>query len=419
MSTEAIASFTAALKSKVELSSETSSYAIKGQMPSLVARPASQTEVAEVLSAACDAGLAVAPWGGGLHMALGSAPSRYDIALDLLKLNRVVEYEPADLTLTVEAGIRLQELQSKLRQHGQRLNLDPAGAGDATIGGILAVNASGPSRLLYGTARDLVIGMKVATPEGAIVSSGGRVVKNVAGYDMAKLHIGALGTLGVIVQASFKLQPIPEELGIRRVHGELAALLSLFRALRVGGLSASAVVLSRRQDEAAWSLHCRLEGSRPAVERSQHDLQAYAAERSLSAEAVEEDSWQDALFAASVPYDSNNVVAKIVARPDMIVGVLQAAAEAGASLCVYPGAGVAWASWAAANLAATQLHELRRRCEAMPFGGALIIESAPVGFDGAPEVWGGTRPDFALMRELKQQYDPQAVLNPGRYLGGL
>src|SRR6266498_4107469 len=139
-------------------------------------------------------------------------PRRVDLALLTTGLNHIVEYEPADLTVTVEAGMRFADLQAALGEHGQFLALDPAVDSNATIGGIIATNASGPLRFSFGSARDLVIGTRVANPDGSLTRAGGRVVKNVAGYDLNKLHIGGLGTLGVIVELSFKLAPIPPAL---------------------------------------------------------------------------------------------------------------------------------------------------------------------------------------------------------------
>ena len=171
--------------------------------------PTSAAELAEAVHAADQAGQAVAPVGGGTQLELGMPPARLDVVIETTALDRVVEYEPADLTITVEAGIRFSRLQSLLAEQGQFLALDPPAEDDATLGGLIATNASGPLRFAYGTARDLVIGTRVANPDGALTRAGGRVVKNVAGYDLNKLYIGSLGTLGIIVELSLKLAPIP------------------------------------------------------------------------------------------------------------------------------------------------------------------------------------------------------------------
>ena len=188
-------------------------YGVDGRTPCGVVFPASAEDVARVVRAAGAAGVPVVPWGGGTQMHRGAPPRDGALVVGLRRLNRVLEHEPADLTATAEAGITLAALQDALGARGQWLPLDPSAPGEATLGGILAANAAGPRRLGYGTARDLVIGIRVVAPDGQLVRAGGKVVKNVAGYDLAKLYIGSLGTLGIIVDATLKLRPRPETEG--------------------------------------------------------------------------------------------------------------------------------------------------------------------------------------------------------------
>src|SRR5215472_13270245 len=184
-------------------------YAIDGLLPRLAVIPETVEQVAQIVALANQQGLTLLTRGGGSRMNLGGIPEQLDILLETTKLTRLLEHEAPDLTCHVEAGITLAALQAQLATKGQRLALDPPDAQQATIGGILASNASGPKRLRYGTARDMVIGLHVVQASGEVASSGGRVVKNVAGYDLNKLYIGSLGTLGIIVEANFKLQPLP------------------------------------------------------------------------------------------------------------------------------------------------------------------------------------------------------------------
>src|SRR5215213_7653709 len=182
--------------------------AVDGLLPPLWCEPASAAEVGAVLELANASGAAVLPRGGGSRMGLGQPPRAADLLLSTQGLNQVIEYEPADLTITVEAGLGLDELQALLNSRGQFLALDPPSQAVATVGGLVASNASGPLRLQYGSARDIVIG--IANSNGVLTKAGGRVVKNVAGYDLNKLYTGSLGTLGVIVELSLKLHPLPE-----------------------------------------------------------------------------------------------------------------------------------------------------------------------------------------------------------------
>jgi glycolate oxidase FAD binding subunit len=189
-------------------------FTVAGVRPGCLCAPATVDEVSAAVRAASAAGGAVIPWGGGTRMSLGFPPRSADLVLQTFRLSEIVEYEPADLTVTVQAGMPLADLQARLGAEGQMLALDPAAADRATIGGLIAANASGPLRLLYGTARDVVIGTRVVNADGIISKAGGRVVKNVAGYDLNKLYVGSLGTVGVIVELSFKLHPLPANEGM-------------------------------------------------------------------------------------------------------------------------------------------------------------------------------------------------------------
>ncbi|HEY6394734.1 MAG TPA: FAD-binding oxidoreductase, partial [Candidatus Binataceae bacterium] len=175
----------------------------------LVLEPASEQQLAAVLRLANDASLAVIPRGGGTKLSWGNPPSRADVILSTARLDKAIEHPWADLTVSVEAGCTIQKLQAAVAQHGQRLALDPLWPAQATIGGILSTNDSGSLRLRFGSLRDLIIGVTLALPDGTLASSGGKVVKNVAGYDLPKLATGALGTLAVITRAVFRLHPLP------------------------------------------------------------------------------------------------------------------------------------------------------------------------------------------------------------------
>src|SRR5206468_3459619 len=211
-------------------------------------------ELAEVVRLAQVSGASVIPRGGGSRMALGNPPRRTDLLLSTRGLNRIVEYVPADLTAIVEAELGLAELQAKLVTERQLLALDPPNAARATINGVVASNANKPLRLQYGSTRDLVIGTRVANADGMLTKAGSRVVKNVAGYDLNKLYTGSLGTLGVIVQLSFKLHPLPATRGsvigvFERLDDAEAVVRRLMRsplgpsALEVLGRSAANTVL--------------------------------------------------------------------------------------------------------------------------------------------------------------------------------
>ena len=215
-------------------------YAMSGRAPRAALKPITREEVGEALRAASSDGIGVVPWGGGVALAREEAPGRYDLALDLRALDRIVEFEPEDLTLTAECGITIEALRTAVRARGLDLPLEAAEAWGATLGGVLAANASGARRLAIGAPRDRILGARFALGDGTIARSGGKVVKNVAGYGIHRLLCGSRGGIGVILEASLKLLPAPET-----------------RAAMVFALEAAQLA-----DAALWSRFPRLE---PAV----------------------------------------------------------------------------------------------------------------------------------------------------------
>ena len=388
-----------------QLASGTAAYAIDGLTPEIVAQPASREEVASLLRVANEAGAAVIPWGGGHRQAQGLSPARYDLALDLRRLDRVVEYEPADLTVTVEAGIRLDELQRVLAEHGQCLTIDPPHAPEETIGGLIATNASGPGRIAYGTLRDLLIGVRFVTATGEIVHSGGRVVKNVAGYDLHRLQVGALGTLGVLVEASFKVSPLPVRvLYVEAKSADLGSLLAVARFGRDRGLAINGIVVARAAGGQDWALQIRLAGGSAAVERSRTDLQAFARERGLAAAAGD---------TLSSPLVTVAPTPAVRARASVIPSETRSLLEA-----LVATAGIVSATWPAEAVTVDELQALRHRCVGAGRG-AFVVEAAPVELKRRFDVWGDAGQGASIMRRLKAEFDPNAVLNPGRFAGGL
>src|SRR5215470_16789702 len=191
------------------LSAATTADNVSGIHPQLILEPANESQLVAALRLANESKVAVIPRGGGTKLEWGNPPVRANLILSTTRLNKILEHAWADLTVTAEAGCKVQALQETLAQHGQRLALDPLWPEKATIGGVLSTNDSGALRLRFGALRDLIIGVTVALPDGTLASSGGKVVKNVAGYDLPKLVTGALGTLGVITRAVFRLHPLP------------------------------------------------------------------------------------------------------------------------------------------------------------------------------------------------------------------
>jgi glycolate oxidase FAD binding subunit len=215
---------------------------IAGVPGRLVVEPGSEQELSDVLRYANDAGLRVAPRGGGTKLTWGNPPARVDLIVSTARLDQIIEHAWADLTVTVEAGCTMQNLEERLAQHGQRLALDAMWPERATVGGVLSTNDSGALRLRFGGMRDLIIGVTLALPDGTLARSGGKVVKNVAGYDLPKLATGALGTLGVIARATFRLHPLPQNARTFSIAAtDIAEMLHCMMAIQDSQLAPSAL----------------------------------------------------------------------------------------------------------------------------------------------------------------------------------
>jgi len=408
---------------------ELSLFAVDGLIPQAAVGPSTYEQVAEVMRYAQTEGLAVIPWGGGTHIHIGNVPARYDIALSLSRLDQVVEHEPADLTVTCQAGITLAALQRHLGGHGQLVPLGSFGGERSTIGGVLAAGASGPSRHAYGAPRDFTIGLRVVTAEGRATKAGGRVVKNVAGYDLCKLYIGSLGTLGVIVEASFKLAPLPKAqrtaVATFETPAQACALCAelrrrglALRALQL--LNAAATSAFRPAPEGQCTLVLELAGSPQAVERSWRELGELA--EGAAADISEADDaasvWES--ICRIVSADATEVLCKATALPTRMPALIDAleAVQAPPRIIAWPTVGVLYASWPPLDDADATI---RRVLEVTrDVGGSLVVERCPLDvkrrLDVFPDVSG---PSFELMRRVKDQFDPQGVLSPGRYLGRL
>ena len=395
-------------------------------MPPAAVAPSSVEEVAAAMRFAHERGLAVIPWGGGTLMGIGNLPSRYDVALNLSRLDRVLEHEPADLTVTCQAGVTLAALQPRLGETGQCVPLGPWWNDKATIGGILAANPSGPSRHAYGSARDFTIGMRVVTADGRITRAGGRVVKNVAGYDLCKLYIGSLGTLAVIVEATFKLAPLPNaERTVVAAFAAPAAACAFAAELQRRGLSLRALQLLNPAASLAglpgqrgYHLVLNLAGSAAAVERSRQEMGGLA--RDLGSQLADTDDRDLSTRASALASpEGAALLCKAAVLPTGVPAFLEACESLPGSprIVAQPTVGVVHASWASPDTADEVVAGLR--VAAARLGGTVVVEACPPELKQRIDVFGEPPPSFDLMRRLKQQFDPKGVLSPGRYVGRL
>ena len=424
------------------LSGDVEKYSIDGIEPIVAVAPESIEEVSRVLVAAHRDGLGVGPRGGGTRLGLGNPPERYDVALDITRLDRVVTHSPADLTATVEAGITLDRLRRSLDAHGQFLAMDAPRPDLATVGGTLAAGAIGPLKWQFGSPRDLVVGMKVVQAGGEVTKSGGQVVKNVSGYDMARLHIGGLGTLGVIVEVSFKLTPLP-----LRQATLLAAFTDSRQSLAVGVAVANSGVMplamvsfaaeANSRGGFTHSTHenflaVRLGGRPRTLERQLDECRRMCSDQgTVSLEEVD-DSGTPALWSKIGDFGWGAEEGLVgTARASMPASGLAEFVDtlgpksAGLSHAVVadPGYGSALVHWfadgnddVASAVTAALAHA---RNAATGAGGTLIVERCPRAAKQRIDPWGDVGGPISIMRRMKEQYDPARVLNAGRFVGGI
>lgn len=394
--------------------------AIDGVQPQIIVEPGDEAQVAAVLRLASNAGLSVAPRGGGSKLGWGNPPRSLDLILSLRRLDRVVEHAWGDMTTTVQAGCTVAELQRVLAEHGQRLALDPLWPERATIGGILATNDSGALRARYGTLRDLVLGMTIALPDGTLARSGGKVVKNVAGYDLPKLMNGALGTLGVITEATFRLYPVPAHVHCLRFQAsEVSALHRLILRVLDSTLVLTGAQLSVAADSAPV-LDLRCEGIAEALDDQVAQLMQFGT--GLSVAPLEPGDWRG--YAPLWADAEAALVCKVSVLPSDIDALVQTIRRVAGPLRLdwelklqALGTGMLRVSGANEQALLAALSILRS--EIGQLSGSCVALHAPLAVKQRIDVWGAAPGSLPLMQRVKERFDPLRVLNPGRFVGGI
>ena len=396
-------------------------FAVDGVQPALAVRPSTEAEVAATLRAAEAQGLAVVVVGGRSAVGVGNCPARYDVALETTGLDGLVAFEPGDLTVTVGAGLRFAALQERLAEQKLFVPLDPPQAEQTTVGGVIARGRGGPRRAAYGTVRDWLIGCALVLADGTRIKGGGRVVKNVSGYDLPKLFAGSFGTLGCIVEATFKLRPLPAADGTLLVPcADFETALALGWRLQhaVNGLQAAVALDARSAGLIGLkgpTLALRAAGVERAVAVILEAARALA-ETTARPVASEGGFWQ-LLTDMEAPLNGEGVLLRCGLAPGKLPEAAAAVQDVAATarLWSYADTGLLFAE--VERTAAETVAQLRQRLE--EWGGSLTVERAPAALKATIDVWGDPPGGLAIMQRLKQSLDPRGTLSPGRFVGGI
>jgi glycolate oxidase FAD binding subunit len=381
---------------------------------------------------------AIAALGSGTKIGLGNPATREDISLHMRGLNRIVDYVPEDQVVVVEAGITLGELQTELAKHGQRLAIESLDGDRVTIGGMLATNAYGPSALRYGALKDLIVGVELVRADGVIARAGGKVVKNVAGFDVSKLIVGSLGTLAIITKATFRVHPLPESTRRLSFSAKVEQAFPFVLALREAQLDPASIALHvNGSTDAAGAetahgpeatIDVVFEGFGPGV-----DAQSKACEKVAAASGLSESappgvtlSVASAASGACAPQGIEGQKKYRLKGTFPPTEFERVAREIKGEALAFPSLGVMHfggpsteftPSEVEGQLGMTEAATLRSMLESL--GGTLVVQHMPDEWRGKIDAWGTPPPAFKLMRALKDRFDPELRLNPGRFVGGL
>ena len=372
-------------------------------------------ELSTLVREAATSGQTIAPTGGRTKLGWGN-PTTADVEISTGALTGVREHSWQDLTATVAAGTTWADMQRALAQHGQQVALDPLFPERATVGGILATNDSGLLRLKYGSLRDLILGMTIVLADGTIARTGGKVVKNVAGYDLPKLLTGSFGTLGLITEATFRLHPVPQHTATYTVRSpEIAPLADLMSAILKAHLSLEAMQL--RTETLAFALDIHLATTPELLATQADQLSSLASTLSVRTTDATILSAREQLFA-----NPEATVLKITCLPTKLAAIIQGIAALNAmpehtAACVADPVGIITAAITTApELLAILIADLRSRL--LSTGGAVVILQRGV-LPPTADIWGPPPAPLEVMRSIKQEFDPQRLLNPGKFVGGL
>jgi len=342
------------------------------------------------------------------------------VILKTHQLDRIIDHDHANLTVTVQSGIALTTLQAALAPQKQFAPFDAPLPERSSLGGIVAANLNGPRRSSWGSVRDLVIGMKVVLGTGEQIKAGGKVVKNVAGYDMCKLFTGSLGSLGIITELTVRVAPIPQRSATGVAWGSFEQAEKLAGEITHSKLLPAAVILHNNAVEQNWRLAVSFEGFTKTVARQLRELDAVAQRLGMGSQTlgadIQQQLWQEL---RDLPLEAGRLVYRMTVPRNSLAQLIRASqsSPSGAPAIVADMAmGTVWLVGAANQAFADDFS--RWISLAQRQRGHAVLFTAPAQLKQGFEIWGPAPPALALMRDIKRKFDPQGIVNPGRFVGG-
>lgn len=398
--------------------------------PSSIVYPSIAEELKSVITRAYSNGWGVLPCGSGTKLGWGGMSKGVDLVVSTERLNRVVEHAVGDLTVTVEAGVKFADLQEILLKTGQFLPLEPAYPQEATIGGIVATGDSGSWRQRYGGVRDMLLGISFVRSDGQIAKAGGRVVKNVAGYDLMKLFTGSYGTLGILTEVTLRVYPVQEAAVTVVLTGEKEAIASATKTLLASALTPTAVdllstkLVTQLGLGQGMGLMVRFQSVTDSVKEQSSRLlevgQQLGLQGSLYTDANEANLWQSLQEQIWTAPHQPAITCKIGVLPTAAVTTLAQLDTLTSSTglgFIHAGSGLGRLRLDPAAVTPETILEMRRHCQAQ--SGFLTVLEAPISLKQQLDVWGYNSSALNIMSQIKQQFDPKNLLSPYRFVGGI
>ncbi|NEN96912.1 MAG: FAD-binding oxidoreductase [Moorea sp. SIO3I7] len=396
-------------------------------LPKSIIYPSTPEQLAQVIGLAHSQHYHLLPCGNGSKLGWGGIGKDIDVVVSTKHLNQIIDHAVGDLTVTVEAGVKLADLQAILSKTGQFLALDPANPQEATIGGIIATADSGSLSQRYGGVRDMLLGISFVRSDGQIAKAGGRVVKNVAGYDLMKLFTGSYGTLGIITQATFRLYPIPQAAETIVLTGEMDGIASAVKTVLASALTPTALdllspkLVTELGIGQEMGLMVRFQSVADSVKEQCARIQSVAEQlglrNSFYSNGDDTSLWESLANSIGKLGQSSTIVCKIGVLPTAAAKTLNTLESLGGLGLIHVRSGLGKVWFESQAVSSEMIKTMRNFCKTEQ--GFMTVLEAPITLKQELDVWGYQGNGLEVMRGIKQKFDPENVLSPGRFIGGI